>query len=64
MVDTMKGKDTGYENFGVLLKRENVGTEIAKRKQKLAELKAFYLKNRTLPYEGFSSAYNLKKIYG
>ena len=64
MIDTMSGKETGYDDFGVLLTRENVGTEITKRKQKLAELKAYYLQNRTLPYEGFDSAYNLKKIYG
>ena len=64
MVDTMKGKETGYHDFGVRLTRENVGTEITKRKQKLAELKTYYLQNQTLPYEGFASSYNLKKIYG
>lgn len=64
MIDTMNGKDTGYNDFGVHLTRENVGAEIAKRKQKLAELRAYYLQNRTLPYEGFASVYNLKKIYG
>ena len=64
MIDTMNGKETGYNDFGVHLTRENVGTEIAKRKQKLAELRAYYLQNRTLPYEGFASVYNLKKIYG
>lgn len=64
MIDTMAGKDTGYDDFGVLLTRENVGAEIEKRRKKMAEWKAYYAKNGTLPYEGINSSYNLKKTYG
>ncbi len=64
VIDTMKGRETASSDFGVRLTRENVGAEIIKRRQKLAELKSYYLKNHTFPYEGFSSPYNLKKIYG
>lgn len=59
MVDTMAGKDTGHGDFGVLLTRDNVSVEIAKRRQKLAEWKAYYMKNGTLPYMGYDSAANL-----
>lgn len=64
IVDTMAGKDTGFDDFGVILTRENVGNEIVERKAKIEEWREYYLKNGTLPYLDYNSRYNLKKIYG
>lgn len=64
MIDTMAGKPCEFEGFGVKLNRENVGSEIAKRRKKLAEWKAFYQKYETLPYTKMEGNWNLKKIYG
>ena len=64
MIDTMAGKPCQYEGFGVKLNRENVGSEIVKRRKKLAEWKEFYKKNGIPPYKPMEGNWNLKKIYG
>ena len=64
MIDTMAGKPCQYEGFGVKLNIENVGSEIVKRRKKLAEWKEFYKKNGIPPYKPMEGNWNLKKIYG
>lgn len=64
MIDTMAGKKCEFEGFGVKLNRENVGSEIAKRRKKLAEWKEHYKKNGILPLQTIEKKSNLKKIYG
>ncbi len=64
MIDTMAGKSCEFDGFGIKLNRENVGIEIAKRREKLAEWKNYYKKNGILPFTKMEGNWNLKKIYG
>ncbi len=64
MIDTMAGKQCEFEGFGIKLNRENIGREITKRREKLAEWKAFYKRNGTLPFTSMEGKWNLKKVYG
>lgn len=64
MIDTMAGEECEFEGFGVRLNRENVGQEIAKRREKLAEWKAYYKEHGMLPLRSMEGKWNLKKIYG
>ena len=61
MVDTMAGKECPYEGFGQYLTRENIGKVIKERKKSYNELKDYYEKNQTLPFEGYDSKYNVVK---
>lgn len=61
MIDRMSGKTEGYGDFGVYLTPENVGEEIALRKQKTDEIRDYYKKTGTIPLSDFNDPSNIAK---
>ena len=65
MIDTMAGKSTSHNGFGILLTPDNVDSEIEHRRTELAQWKAYYEANDTLPFRGMEDTGSLiPKIYG
>ena len=65
MIDTMAGKSTSHNGFGILLTPDNVDSEIEHRRTELAQWKAYYEANGTLPFRGMEDTGSLiPKIYG
>lgn len=64
MIDTMAGKPSKYDGFGILLTEDNVDQEIAKRRVHLKEWQEYYREHGTLPFEGIDDDSLVAKIYG
>ena len=59
------GKSTSHNGFGILLTPDNVDSEIEHRRTELAQWKAYYEANGTLPFRGMEDTGSLiPKIYG
>lgn len=61
MIDRMSGKAQGHDDFGVYLTPENVGAEIALRKEKTDEIRDYYKKTGTIPLSDFNDSSNIAK---
>lgn len=61
MIDRMSGKAQGHDDFGVYLTPENVGAEIALRKEKTDEIRDYYKKTGTIPLSDFNDSSNVAK---
>ena len=59
MIDRMSGKETGYDDFGIYLTKDNIAEELSRRKSETDKIREYYEQTGTIPLSEYEDENNI-----